>query len=137
MMPVLIVAALALLGALLSDGSARAEDYSMDFGAETPAGRDAGTVACVFGETCAGNMDTLGLSVNVYVFRSEVDRASVHLYGRRYLRLFYFNYAADSVAIDTRKPVSRVPFFKGERARGGLYIENERVGTLYLRFHFH
>jgi hypothetical protein len=62
---------------------------------------------------------------------------SVHLYGRRYLRLFYFDYAADSVAIDTRKPVSRVPFFKGERARGGLHIENERVGTLYLRFHFH
>jgi hypothetical protein len=30
-----------------------------------------------------------------------------------------------------------VPFFKGARAKGGLFIQNERVGTLYLRFQFH
>jgi hypothetical protein len=29
-----------------------------------------------------------------------------------------------------------VPFFKGASARGGLFIQNERIGTLYLRFHF-
>jgi hypothetical protein len=28
-----------------------------------------------------------------------------------------------------------VPLFRGAGARGSLFIENERMGTLYLRFH--
>ncbi len=43
--------------------------------------------------------------------------------------------ATDSITIDPFKPPFRVPFFKGVRARGGLFVQNERVGALYLKFH--
>jgi len=29
-----------------------------------------------------------------------------------------------------------VPIFKGRGPKGGMFIQNERVGYLYLRFHF-
>jgi hypothetical protein len=48
----------------------------------------------------------------------------------------YFDNAADRKIIDPHKPVSQVVLFKGGRARGGLFIQNERVGTLYLRFDY-
>lgn len=131
----LITAILALLGAFLSGGSVLAADYSVDFGVETDAGRDAGTLTCLFGQICAAKVELLGLRVSVMVFRSEPERASVSLYGSD-LSCCYFDGAADEKIIDPRKPLSRVAFFKGARARGGLYIENERVGTLYLKFDY-
>lgn len=130
-----IVATLTLLVAVLSGSPASADGYSVDFGVETEAGKDAGTLACRFGQTCDATLETLGLRVTILVFRSSPERVTVHLYGRD-LSCCYFEYAADSMTIDRRKTLYRVPFFKGVRARGGLYIENERTGTLYLRFHF-
>ena len=109
-----------------------AADYSVDFGVETASGKDAGSLICRVGQTCTGEMDSLGLSV--VVFRSEPERVTVHLYGRD-LSCCYFAGAADSIAIDPHKPVSHVSFYRGVKARGALLIENERVGTLYLRFY--
>jgi hypothetical protein len=131
-----IVAILALLSLLSSGSSALAEDYSVDFGVETDAGKDAGTLACRFGQICDATMDTLGMRVTILVFRDTPEQVTVHLYGRD-LSCCYFEYAADSTTIDPRKPLSRVPFFRGTRARGGLYIENKHAGALYLRFHSH
>ena len=130
-----ITAILALLGTLLSGGSVLAADYSVDFGVETDAGKDAGSLMCVFDQTCSAKMEALGLRISIDVFGSNPQRAHVNLYGGD-LSCCYFDGAADSIVIDPRKPLSRVPFFKGARARGGLYIENERVGTLYLRFDY-
>jgi len=112
-----------------------AADYSVDFGVETDAGKDAGSLTCLFDEICDAKLESLGLIVSLIVFRSNPERASVHLRGGD-LSCCYFDGAADSIAIDPRKPLSRVPFFKGARARGALFIENERVGTLYLRFDY-
>ena len=130
----LITALLALVsGILLSGSSVLAADYSVDFGVETEANKDAGSLMCLFDQTCSAKIEALGLRVSIDVFRSNPERAHVHLYGGD-LGCCYFDGAADSIIIDARKPLSRVPFFKGARARGGLYIKNERVGTLYLRF---
>jgi hypothetical protein len=130
----LIIAILALVGTLLSNNSVLAADYSVDFGAETDAGRDAGSLMCRVGETCSADMESLGLYITFLVFRSEPERVTVHLYGRG-PGCCYFAGAADSVHVDPRKPLSRMSFYRGARARGALLIENERVGTLYLRFH--
>jgi hypothetical protein len=127
---------LALLGALVGMSPAFASDYSVDFGVETDAGKDAGTLACRFGEMCDAKVEWLGLRVAIHVFRHEPERATVYLDGGD-LSCCYFEYAADKITVDPRKPLYRVPFFKGTRARGGLYVENQRVGTLYLRFHSH
>src|SRR5882724_9273500 len=131
-----ITAILALFGTLLSGCSVLAADFTVDFGAETDAGRDAGTLTCLFGQLCDAKMESIGLRVSIDVFRSDAERAYVRLYGGD-LSCCYFAYAADSITVDPRKPLSRVPFFKGARARGGLFIQNEPAGTLYLRFHFH
>jgi hypothetical protein len=84
---------------------------------------------------CSAKIESLGLIVSIHVFRNEPERASVSLYGGD-LGCCYFDGAAGEKIIDPRKPLSRVPFFKGARARGGLFIQNERVGTLYLRFDY-
>jgi hypothetical protein len=117
-----ITAILVLLGTLLSASFALAEDYSVDFGADTVRGRDAGTLHCRFGYICDAKMESLGLIVSVDTSRGD-------------LGCCYFAGAAGSMTIDPRKSLYRVPLFKGAGARGALFIENERMGTLYLRFH--
>lgn len=47
----------------------------------------------------------------------------------------YFEGPARSVVVDPEKP-NRVPLYKGMGPRGGLFIENQRVGALFLRFNF-
>jgi hypothetical protein len=125
---------LALIGILLSGSSALAEDYSVDFGADTDRGRDAGTVSCLFGKACDGKMDALGLGISLLISRRDLA-AQVRLNGTD-VGCCYFAYAKDSIVIDAGTPLSRVPIFKGMRSKGGLFIENERAGTLYLKFHF-
>src|SRR6266705_3918481 len=106
------VFAILALGTLLSDSSALADDYSLDFGVKTDAGKDAGTLSCRFGEICAATLELLRLRVSIDVFRGESERASVRLDGDD-LSCCYFDGAADSIAIDSRLPLSRVPLFKG------------------------
>jgi hypothetical protein len=126
-----IAAILTLLGVLLSGSPALAADYSVDFGAEIDVGKDAGTIACTVGRTCIAKMESLGLTITFFVLRSQSERVRVELYGGD-RGCCYFAGAADSIDVDPRKPLSR-----GIRARGALLIENERMGTLYLRFNLH
>ncbi len=120
---------------LLSDGCALAADYNIDFGVETTAGKDAGTLTCLFDEVCSAKVKLPGLGISIFVSRSEPELASVRLHGDE-LNCCYFDGAADSKIIDPRTPVSRVAIFKGASARGALFIENEHIGTLYLRFDY-
>jgi hypothetical protein len=131
----LVAAILAALGILLSGSPVLADGYSVDFGAETDAGKDAGSVVCPFDEVCIAKMESLSLRVSMSVFRGNRRRAYVNLYGRD-LSCCYFEAASDSIIIDPRQALSRVPFFRGSGARGSLFIENKRVGTLYLRFYY-
>jgi hypothetical protein len=124
-----------LLVTLLTSGAAHAEEYSVEFGAETPAGKDAGTLDCRLDQVCHAKMQSLGLTISLDVSRGNHLEASVRLYGVD-LRCCYFAYARDTVSVYPHEPLSPIPFFKGARTRGNLLIENERAGTLYLRFHF-
>ena len=132
--PITII--LALLGTLLSGSFALAEDYSVDFGADTVRGRDAGTLQCDFGQICRAKMESLDLTIKLDIVRSNPLRAHIRLDGGNLDCCYYFGGAASSIDVDPYKPTSRIPFFKGPQARGGLFIENERVGFLYLRFRF-
>ena len=129
-----IAVLLALISILLSASATLAEDYSVDFGADTDRGRDAGTLHCQFGKSCEGKMESLGLGVGLLISHRD-DTAQVRLNGAD-VGCCYFAYAKDSIVIDARTPLSWVPIFKGMRSKGGLFIENERAGTLYLKFHF-
>src|SRR3954471_11395394 len=102
--PLRCAKALTLRGVLLSGGPAHAADYSVDFGVETSAGKDASSLACKLEETCGADLNSLGLRITFFVLRSSPDRVTVHLYGRD-VTCCYFAYAADKVAIDPRRPV--------------------------------
>jgi hypothetical protein len=128
-------AILAVLATLLLSGSTLAADYDVEVGAETSAGKDAGVLRCVFDKLCAVPLPALGLKASIYISRKEPGLADVSLYGDD-PSCCYFTDASDSIDVDSAKPASRVPFFRGARARGGLFIRNERAGTLFFRFHF-
>jgi hypothetical protein len=126
---------LASLGSLLPPSFALAEDFSVDFGADTDRGRDAGTLHCRFDRTCDAKMESLGLTVRVHISRGNAASADIRMLSEN-PDCCYFADARSTGVIDTRTPLSRVPIFKGEGARGGLFIQNERLGVLYLKFQF-
>ena len=134
------IALLAVLGtalacSLLSSNIVRAADYSIDFGVDTvDAGKDAGSLTCQLKQICIVKMEPLGLSVSVHLSWKESGQAVIRLKNDD-RSCCYFAGGGESVTIDARTPVSQLPFFKGTAPRGGLFIQNERVGTLYLRFH--
>jgi hypothetical protein len=132
----LIIITCALAGVLMPSGASRAADYDVAFGVETKRSQDFGSVTCPFNEICSARMESLGLRVTVHRFRDEPRRASVRIYGRD-ISCCYFVGAADSISVDPQKPLSRVPFFSGEPARGYLLPQNEYAGTLYLKFRAH
>src|SRR5579863_8157075 len=123
----------ALAGVLTPSTASLADDYDVAFGVETKVGQDFGSVTCPFDEVCSARMDSLGLRFTVLVFRRDPTRAHVHLYGRD-ISCCYFADAAWSVTVDPHEPLSRVPFFSGQAARGYLLPQNEYAGTLYLKF---
>jgi len=122
------------LSAFLSANVALAQNYSVEFGADTERGKDASTLDCQFGQACRAKMESLGLSVSVKVSREPVF-ADVSMEGSD-LDCCYFENGKSQMGIDARRPLSRVPIFKGRGPKGGLFIQNERVGYLYLRFNF-
>jgi len=128
-------AVLAILATLVLSGSAHAADYEVEYGAQTDSGKNAGVVRCDFYKVCGASLAALGLKAHIYLSRHQPGRAKVSLYGDD-PSCCYFAAARDEVTVDSIEPVSRVPFFKGAGARGSLFIENERAGTLFLRFRF-
>jgi hypothetical protein len=106
-----IVAILAFLGLLPSGSSAFTGEYTVDFGAETDARKDAGSLMCRLDQACNGELESLGLMVSIYLYRSNNDRAVASVYLRGHdLSCCYFEYAAEKVTIDLREPTSRVSF---------------------------
>jgi hypothetical protein len=117
-----------------SANGAFAQDYSVEFGADMERGKDAGRLTCRFGQACHAKMESIGLSVSVKISR-EPGFADVSMQGDD-PACCYFENGRSATVFDTRKPVSRVQVFKGMGSRGSLFIQNEHVGLLYLRFHF-
>lgn len=113
--------------------AAKADGYEFAFGVQTKHGEDFGSVTCHFNDVCSARIDSLDLRVTLLWFRNEPGRASVDLYGKD-SSCCYFAGAARSKTVDPREPLSRVPFFSGEPARGYLLPQNELAGTLYLKF---
>jgi hypothetical protein len=128
-----IAALLALISILLSASATLAEDYSVDFGADTDRGRDAGTLHCQFGKACDGKLESLGLTIRLQMDRGSFAFADVRLEAGE-LGCCYFANTTSSIVIDPRKTLSRVPLFRGRGPRGALFIENKPAGNLYLRF---
>ncbi|MBR1142499.1 hypothetical protein [Bradyrhizobium sp. AUGA SZCCT0431] len=118
---------------LLSSDTAWAADYSVDYGVDTVnAGKDAGTVACQLKQTCKAKIESLELNVS-FSLSWKSGEAIVKLENDD-LTCCYFSGGGRSVIVNAHTKLSRLPFFKGTAPRGGLFIQNEPAGILYLRF---
>jgi hypothetical protein len=132
-----IALVLALLGTVAMASSALAADYSVDYGVDTVnAGKDAGSLTCQFRQRCSAKLEPLGLNVSFDVSWKESGEAIIRLENDE-RSCCYFAGGRPSVTVDGRAPLSTLSFFKGAAPRGGLFIQNERAGLLYLRFNFH
>ena len=120
-------------GLMLSIGSARAVDYSIDFAIKTDAGEEVGHILCSYDKPCSGSTKSLGLSFYIEIFRDAIERASLDLHGPD-IDCCFFEGAARSISVDSSKPMSRVRFYRGVHARGGLFIQNKYAGVMYLVF---
>lgn len=105
------------------------DEHSVD----TRSGQDTGSLLCWFGHTCHGELERLGLEVDIDLHRGMMRIARLRLHGRS-LGCCYFERGRDETAVDLRGvTVHREPIFKGV-ATSGRTIENERIGSLYLNF---
>src|SRR5437016_1397331 len=112
----------------------KAAGYSVDYGVDTvSAGKDAGSLTCQLRQRCSAKLEPLGLNVSFDVSWKESGEAIVRLENDE-LNCCYFAGGRRSVTVNGRAPLSRLSFFKGAAPRGGLFIQNERAGILYLRF---
>jgi len=125
----------AVLIFLAAGSSALADGYGIDDAVKTSAGSDTGTVECSFDERCAVTFDSLKLKLDVSVSHNDPARARLNLSGDT-LDCCFFENAVSKFTVDARLSLIRQRLFKGQRARGLLYLQNEYVGDLYLRFHF-
>jgi hypothetical protein len=134
----ILFASCVLLSALLffNSGAAKADEYEVAFGVQTKRGQDFGSVTCDFNDVCSARIDSLDLRITMLWFRDEPGRVSINLDGKD-ISCCYFAGAAISKTVDPHEPLSRVPFFSGEPARGYLLPQNELAGTLYLKFRSH
>lgn len=95
------ILAICVVGTLLSNSLAAADDYNFDFGAETNRGRDAGTISCRFDHACDGKLEALGLTVRVEISREANLCMLVRLDGDS-LDCCYFAGPANSIVVDPK-----------------------------------
>src|SRR5215475_1200475 len=65
---------------LLASTPVSAKDYRLDYGIETRAGGDAGSIVCAY-ERCVVKIEQLHLTLSIYVSRGYTDRERVELEG--------------------------------------------------------
>jgi hypothetical protein len=116
----------------ISISSVFATEYTVDVGVDTRGGRDAQTLECMPGNTCSAKLEPFKLKIDVHVSRRNSSRVLVSMRSDQ-PGCCYFDDAVRSIWIDLEKNLS-LPIYEGQQARGGLFIENERVGFLYFRF---
>lgn len=127
------ILALAAVGPLLSGGAAHAAGYVVAIGADTWSGKDTSLSVCRFDHICHGELKELGLQVDIDLRRAMSRIARLRLHSRS-RGCCTFEYGRDETAIDLRVALRQEPIFKGAKARGGMIVENKRVGSLYLKF---
>lgn len=128
-----LIIVLAVVSTLVSSGVAQTADYTVEIGADTQSGKDASLSICQFDQTCHGELKELGLQVDIDLRRAMSRIARLRLHSRS-LGCCYFEYGRDETAIDLREALHQLPISKGAGERGGMVIENEYVGALYLKF---
>lgn len=120
-------------GLLLSGTAACAADYAVKIGTDTLSGNDTSSLLCWFDHRCLGELKELGLQVDIDVRRamSRIARLRLHRNSRGCCT---FEHGRDEIAIDLLAALHREPIFESKKTEAGIIVENERMGSLYLKF---
>jgi hypothetical protein len=126
----------AILVTLLSSGTARAEDYIVNFAINMHGRQDTGALECRFDDLCVTRVDSLRLRFKVEIYRGSLDRAYVNLDGHSGCCLF--EGAVSTLIVVPDGPPRQHRLFVGQEAsdKSLVYIPNVHVGDLYLKFQF-
>jgi hypothetical protein len=113
---------------------ALAEGYTVEFAVEVGDRQDGGSVKCQFDRLCIVTAEKLRLNFDVSVSRDDPDRALLNVDGDSGCCLL--EGAVRTLAVETDQPRLRLRLFVGQPAKCLEFIENQYVGSLYLKFQF-
>ena len=113
-----------------------AADYKIDYAIKSDHGEEVGIVGdCEFNRICVVETKNLNYRLSVEVFKRNTQLAYVHL--NRGVDCCFFSGAVTGLSLQVgRNNLESIPFFKGRPAKGAEFIQNKKVGELYLHLSF-
>ena len=103
--------------------------YALEIGDQTETGK---AENCEYVRQCELKTDTFGLSIFTFFIYPENRKAYVTVGGKK--GCCYFTDGNESVSLDPRQPIPRIAIFEGHARVQNEFVQNNRLGTLYLRF---
>ncbi|WJR76486.1 hypothetical protein [Bradyrhizobium sp. NP1] len=103
--------------------------YAIDANGKTDTGR---VDSCTYTETCHIESHAIGLSISLTFIRP--DHASIDLEMEGPTGCCYSSDAAETIHLETKPGLRRVPMYRGRERRRNEFVRNERFGVLYLQF---
>jgi hypothetical protein len=102
--------------------------YALDIGGKIETGK---IDNCEYAKQCVIASKDFGLSVTTYFIYPEDREVSVTVYGKP--GCCYFTDGKESRSFDSRQPIPSMAIFEGHARRRNEFVQNYRLGTLYLR----
>lgn len=115
------------------NANAFAGDYTVAYALEIGNQTETGQVDnCEYAKQCEIRVKDFGLSIFTFFIYPENRKAYVTIGGRK--GCCYFTDGNESVALDSRERIPPMPIFEGRPRVKNEFVQNNRLGTLYLRF---
>jgi hypothetical protein len=102
--------------------------YALDLGGQIETGK---VDRCEYITPCVIDSSSSGLKISIYFNPLESRTMSVSVDGKP--GCCYFTDGRDSRSFDTREPLPSMAIFEGHARRGNEFVQNNRLGTLYLK----
>jgi hypothetical protein len=119
-----------LLGIL--NANAFAGDYTVAYALEIGGKTETGKVDnCQYTKQCEIASKDFGLSIFTYFIYPENRDVYVTVEGKK--GCCYFNDGNESISLDSRRPIPGMAIFEGHARRKNEFVQNNRLGTLYLK----
>src|SRR3954453_23800308 len=130
----LLASAIVLWASLLGSGAkALAGDYIVHYALEVDGKTDAGTMeSCEYVRRCQILSSATGVQVTLNFIYPEHRVVHARVQGQP--GCCYFADAVDSVSLNPKSSFHHLDIFEGRARRRNEFVDNRRVGVLYLSF---
>jgi hypothetical protein len=128
--PIILMVAVFLL---FSIGGVAAGDYVATYAIDIGEKNDAGRIEdCVYEKPCQIVSKGVGLRINLNFSYPDHGRVHLHVYGPP--GCCVFSDAVESITLDPKQALQRVVVFEGRERVRNEYVQNRRIGVVYLSF---